>query len=217
MDPTEYFYQKFPDNLALFRHSIELHGSCSRRKAHQRQEFWGHRLRSALSNVLNTEGGYFSVGDLFASPTRGFPDHLADISKEDRIDYLCGLFCIILADQVMYTHFRDNYPEFLKITQYPKLDETIGWAGSLMMASPYRVLGNDVIVSRRLNATKVCERFELWARSIVTNYRKFFGEDIVATIKWPAIRHAMLSDPDCTYGQYGAILHRFLIQDVDGN
>lgn len=213
MDPVEYYHGKFRDQFGAFWRSLELKGSCSRARAHQRQDFWGHRLGSSISSTLNADGGYFSVGDLLALPDQELPDHLAGVPKEDQVDFLCALFYTVLIDQVMYTHRRADYRAFRGLTQYPKMDRTIGWARTMMMANPYEVFGNEVLHRRGLGAKDVRERFEPWARFIVTDLRKFFSERAVDTTTWALVRDAMLSDHDCTCSVHGSILHRCLLED----
>lgn len=213
MEPAEYYYGKFRNQFDAFWRSLEVKGSCSRARAHQHQDFWGQRLGSPISSTLNADGSYFSVGDLFASPDQGFPDHLADIPKEDQIDFLCALFYTVLIDQVMYTHRHTDYVAFRTHTQYPKMDRTIGWARTMMMANPYEVFGSEVLDHRGIGVQDICDRFELWAHFIVADLRKFFGERTVGTTTWATIRDVMLSDRDCTWGVYGSILHRSLLED----
>jgi hypothetical protein len=179
----------------------------------ERQNFWGHRLGSPISSTLNAEGGYFSVGDLFVRPDRDLPDHLADIPKEDQIDFLCALFYTVLIDQVMYAHRRTDYVTFRALTQYPKMDRTIGWARTMMMANPYEIFGSEVLDPRGIETQNIRERFELWTHFIVADLHKFFGERTIGTTTWATIRDVMLSDGDCTWGVYGSILHRSLLED----
>lgn len=213
MDPASYYYSSFRNQFGAFWRSLERGGSCSRARAHQRQDFWGHRLGSPISSVLNAEGGYFSIGDLIAAPDNGLPDHLTDIPKEDQINFLCALFYTVLIDQIMFTHQRADYAAFRQATQYPKMDRTIEWARTMMMASPYEVFRNEVLVPRGLGEQNIRESFGLWAVFIVADLRRFFGQHLVGTTSWPAVRDAMLSDQDCTGGTYGSILRQCLLED----
>jgi hypothetical protein len=212
MDPSYYYYGAFRTDFNAFWQSLEVAGSSSRARAHQRQNFWGHRLASAISGTLNADGGYFSVGDLVASD-RGLPDHFANIPREHHPNFLCALFYTVLIDQAMYTHCRADYAVFRALTQYPKVDRTVGWAGALTMANPYEILGDDVLVSRGLSIGNVRVTFERWAQFIVADLRNFFAKHTVGATTWPTVREAMLSDGDCTWGQLGSYLQARLIED----
>jgi hypothetical protein len=213
MEPTEYYYGKFRTHFATFWGSLELKGSCSRARAHQRQDFWGGRLRSPISGALRANGSYFSVGDLLARPDHDLPDHLADVPKVDQLDFLCAIFYTVLIDQVMYTHRHDDYQIFQGLTQYPKMDRTIGWARTMMMANPYEVFSDDILGSRGFGEMDVRQGLESWVRFIIADLRRFFGEQVVGTTTWASVRDAMLSDQSCTYGIYGAALQRLLLKD----
>lgn len=211
VNPSQYYYGKFRNQFGLFFRSLERNGSCSRARAHQRQEFWGHRLGSPITNALNADGSYFSVGDLFAS--QHFPDHLADVPKEDRVDFLCALFYTVLIDQVIYTHHNSDYTTFRKLTLYPKMDSTIGWARPMMMANPYEVFGKEVLEPRGLEPEDILVRLEPWAQFIISDLRNFFDEHEIGTTNWPILREAILSDRDCIWGAYGSVLRRRLLDD----
>lgn len=215
MGTAEYYQNKFRDHFKTFWLSLNTRGSCSHSRAHQRRDFWGNRIGSALTQVLNEEGEYFSVGDLLAHPDKGLPDHLLDIQKEDHIDFLCALFYTILIDQVMYSHHKEDYIAFKQLTLYPKMDRTIGYARTMMMANPYEVFGEDVLNSRRLNAGIVCERFWSWANFIVKDLRDFFDHNTVGTTTWSEVREVMLADSHCTWGIYGSVFRKKLIEDQE--
>jgi hypothetical protein len=213
MDPASYYYTSFQSHFDAFWRSLEMVGSCSRARAHQQEDFWGYHLGSPISFVLKSVGGYFSIGDLIASPDRGLPDHLAEIPKGEQVDWLCALFYTVLIDQVMYTHRHADYAAFHEATQYPKMDRTIGWARTMTMANPYEIFGDEVLVSRGLREKDICDRFGPWADFIATDLQRFFSEHTMGTTTWPAVRDAMLADQDCTWGTCGSILRQRLLEE----
>jgi hypothetical protein len=213
MDPGSYYYGEFRSHFEVFWRSLEKNGSCSRARAHQREEFWGHRMRSLIANLSRPEGQHFSVGDLVATPEKGLPDHLADIPEEDQCDFLYALFYTVLVDQVMYTHRRVDYAAFRLVTQYPKMDRTVGWAYTMMMANPYEVFDREILDSRKLPEATLIEKFELWARFVVVDLQRFFSEYAIGTTTWSAVREAMLSDQECVWGRYGSIFRQTLLKD----
>jgi hypothetical protein len=214
MDPAEYYYNKFRDHFSIFWFSLDTKGSCSRLKAHQRQNFWGDRRPSAIARSVNEEGDFFSFRDLITRPDQGLPNHFVDIEHEDHMDFLCALFYTILIDQVMYTHRKVDYFIFQQLTQYPKMDITFGWAGPLNMANPYDIFSENILNSRRLTPEVVCKRFESWANFIVKDLRDFFKKNKIGTTTWVIIRNVMLADYDCIRGAYGTILHKQLAEDL---
>jgi len=113
----------------------------------------------------------------------------------------------------MYTHRRVDYAAFRVLTQYPKMDRTVGWVRTMMMANPYEIFGFDLLASRGLHQEDVRQRFAHWARFMIVDLRHFFLEHGPGTTTWPNVRNAMLSDHDCTWDPYGAILQQYLDQD----
>ncbi|MBU2578949.1 hypothetical protein KKA09_02430 [Patescibacteria group bacterium] len=63
----------------------------------------------------SSEGLYISIQDLNR-------DNLSHIPQEYYMLFHCALACTVLIDQVMYTHFKEDYSEFQKITLYPKIE-----------------------------------------------------------------------------------------------
>lgn len=211
MDPARYYGEAFPKHFKVFWNSLELKGSCSRMRAHQHQNFWGVRMGSPISSALQAEGGHFSVGDLYARPDQDFPDHLAHVSPQEQVDFLCALFYVVLIDQAMYTHCREDYYAFRALTRYPKMDTTIGWSRAMMMANPYEVFHSEILESRHLAATDVSKCFEAWAQFIVADVRRLAHEHKLGPTTWEHIRGVMLHDYDCTAGEFGQILWRHLV------
>ena len=48
-------------------------------------------------------------------------NHLNFLNKATRLNFAHALYWTILVDMVMYTHFRESYDAFRKLTNYPKL------------------------------------------------------------------------------------------------
>ncbi len=154
------------------------------------------------------------MGDLFLSPHHGLPDHLANIPKEDHINFLCSLFYNILIDQVMFTHHPEDYWKFRLLTFYPKMDRTLGWARTLMMANPYELFSEEVIKPRSIHPDTLLEKFDLWAKFIIKDSQKYFDKHNLGTTSWGTVRDSMLNDPDCTRGvYYGETLRLRLLEE----
>lgn len=212
MTPAEYYYGRFPNDFRSFWLSLEKKGSCSRARAHQRQTFWGEHLKSTLQDVFPAREGRFSVADLFVAPQSGLPDHLIDINAADYIDFIFSIFYTVLIDQVVYSHCQVDYPVFRDLTAYPKMDRTVGWARTLMMANPYEVFCSEVLEPRGIRSEEVFARFRDWAPFIVSDLRNVFSEHFIGSSNWAHIRQAMLSDPDCSLSPYGVALRSALFE-----
>ena len=202
MEPSAYYYGSFREHLAVFWQSLEERGSVSR-----------VRMRLTPSRFAAQSATHFSVVDLVAHPTRKLPDHLVNVPVEVHVDFLCALVYTILIDQVMYAHRQMDYPEFHSITQYPKMDRTVGFSRTLMMANPYELFGEEVLSSRNLQRREVDAIFAKWAPFIVEDLCRFFALHKVGTTTWPEVKRAMLHDPSVTWGTSGAALAKALTED----
>ena len=181
MSPSNYYYGSFSEHFAGFWKSLDTQGSVSR-----------VRNRVTPSRFAEQADEHFSVVDLVAQPGRGFQDHLKDVPVPEQLDFLCAVFYTVLIDQVMYTHKRADYPAFRALTRYPKMDRTVGYARTLMMANPYEIFEEDVIQSQGFSRTELCEHFSSWAKFIVEDLRRFFATQAIDTCTWGGVREAIL-------------------------
>jgi len=195
MEPSEYYYNRFKDDFRIFWKSLDINGSCSRIRAHIRQEFWGDDVHSTVGTFYDNKADYFSCGDFINKPSNTLPDHLADIPEEDWPDFLIAMFYMILFDQAMYTHCKEDYVSFQKLTGHPKMDGTIGWYRSLMMANPYEIFSDEVLRTRELNIENLIPKFTKWAEFIVINIRKYFECNHFDTYDWKCIRRLVNKIP----------------------
>lgn len=206
MDPSEYYYGSFRDHFRLFWTSLENHGSVSR-----------VRMRLNPSHFAYQASEHFSVVDLVARPDQDLRDHLAEVPRDAHLDFLCGLLYIILIDQVMYSHRPAVYSVFRSMTRYPKMDRTVGYSRTLMMANPYELLDGEILASRGIQCEEVYSRFERWAQFIVDDLNNFFLTHEVGSTAWSDVRAAMLMDPDTTWSKAGSALARALAADSETN
>ena len=202
MNPSNYYRDAFREHFASFWRSLEARGSASR-----------VRRRLSPSRFSEQAEDHFSVADLVVRPNKGLPDHLLEVPADQQLDFLCALLYTVLIDQVMYSHCRPDYPTFRSLTAYPKMDRTVGFARTLMMANPYELLEDDVVLSRNLRHQDAISRFRDWAAFIVADLRVFFTERAVGSTTWPNVREAMLHDPSVTWGVAGAELTAALEAD----
>lgn len=194
MTPSQYYYHHFRKDLASFWQSLDNCGSVS-------------RVRQRLpSHIASQAAAHFSVVDLVARPNRGLPDHLANVPREHHVDFLCALLYTILIDQVMYSHHAADYPAFQALTGYPKMDRTVGFSRTLMMANPFELIEEDVLSSRDLDRTVVATRFDTWVSFIASDLKGFVTQHWIGNTEWQAVRQSMLADPSVTWRGPGRAL-----------
>jgi hypothetical protein len=200
MTPSEFYYGPFREQFALFWGSLNARGSVS-------------RVRKGLtpSRFAWQRETHFSVVDLVAAPDRNLPDHLVDVPLAHQIDFLCALLYTILVDQTMYAHRRLDYERFRSLTNYPKMDRTVGYARALCMANPFEILDTEVLDSRGITKAEAEGRFAQWAPFIAEDLRSFFTEQRVGATTWEDIRRSILQDPGATWGAAGASLRAALV------
>jgi hypothetical protein len=200
MAPSQYYSARFREHFANFWRSLAEQGSVSRAR------------RSATGQRENQHTiEYFSVVDLLQNPRKGFPDHLQAIPTEFHIDFMAATCYTILIDQVMYTHFKQAYPAFRQLTMYPKMDRSVGPARTFMMANPFEVFADDILRSRSIEQASAVAIFKTWAAFIAADLSAFFEQHPKLEVTWPSVRTAMLSDPSCTWGPFGACFQDALL------
>lgn len=204
MSPSSYYHGLYREHFAAFWRSLDDHGSVSRVRG---------RLNPTRFSMQSDQ--HFSVVDLVARPRHGLQDHLQEIPAIDQPNFLCGLFYSVLVDQVMYSHRPADYPTFRALTQYPKMDRTVGYARTLMMADPYEIFADEILSSRGILLEQVGDTFAAWATFIADDLRSFFAQHQIGTCTWPTVREAMLHDSSCTWGQLGGVLARALRSDFE--
>jgi hypothetical protein len=195
MTPAEYYSGPFRADFESFWRSLDEFGSVS-------------RVRKQLnpSRLAGQHEQHFSVVDLVVKPAQGLPDHLRAVPGNAQVDFLCALLYTVLIDQVMYSHRRTDYAEFQSMTHYPKMDRTVGYARTLMMANPYELLGSEILDSRGLNLKDVETRFVEWTSFITLDLPAFFKQRRIGSTTWEQVRNSMLADPSVTWGWAGTAL-----------
>lgn len=135
------------------------------------------------------EGVYIPIQDLRA-------ENLSHIPREDYMLFHCALACTVLIDQVMFTHFEDDYQKFQQMTQYPKIEYGI----SNMNARPWDITHSVIGLT-------TLERFiSFFAQDL----REFFNSNSFKIATWGAVRKAMLNDKDVVGGSRGEIFKKEL-------
>jgi len=193
--PSDYYYGPFQNHFASFWKSLGANGSVSR-----------VRCGKTLSRFAYQGERHFSVVDLVANPKRGFPDHLTEIPKDMQSHFLCALYYTILIDQVMYSHHRSDYFAFQALTEYPKMDRTVGYARTLMMANPSELFSQEILASRAIPEADLLDLFQGWAVFISSDLSDFFGRQQIGATTWSTVRESMLHDSSVTFNRFGSVL-----------
>ena len=135
------------------------------------------------------EGIYISIQDLKK-------ENLSHIPQEDFMFFYCAFACSVLIDQVMYTHFKRDYPKFQKMTLYPKIEYGI----TSINVNPWDIahLGSGLTT------------FEKFVEFFILDLKEFFGQHRFQTATWKAVKKVMLNDADVIRGSYGEIFRKVL-------
>ena len=124
------------------------------------------------------------------------PENLAHIPKEEYMLFHCALACTVLIDQVMYAHFKIDYPAFQQITQYPKIEAGI----TGINVNPWLITHSGIGLT-------TLERF---IEFFVADLKEFFTKNQFEQATWDAVKLAMLSDKDVISGSRGEIFKKAL-------
>ena len=101
MNPKEYYYNQFPNDLKGLMNKVTLGGDS-----------------------------HFHILEFFISQKTG-RDVLEHVQKENLGYFLSALAGTILIDQVMFTYFREDYEKFRSMTLYPKITWSPGWCANV--------------------------------------------------------------------------------------
>jgi len=161
------------------------------------KEYYYKRFREQFTEFIKkskahehpNEGIYISVQDLNK-------ENLSHIPSKDYMLFYCALACTVLVDQVMYTHFKNDYPKFQQMTQYPKIEYGIT-----------NINVNPWDIARRGSGLTTFEKF---ASFFIRDLEEFFSKHKFSLANWKSVKIAMLSDPDVSRGSYGEIFVKFL-------
>lgn len=126
------------------------------------------------------------------------PDKIVFESNEHRHYFFTALMLIFLIDQVMYSHFREDYDEFKNLTQYPKLEYGATTGINL----------NPWYASQSTGINE--EAFRRFAEFFIQDLKEFFAEHKFARATWDSVRAVMLSDADVKEKIWGEIFFDML-------
>jgi len=153
---------------------------------YQQFESW---IKKTATHEHPNEGVFVFVRDLKT-------ENLQHIPKEDYMFFHCALAGTILIDQVMYTHFKEDYLAFQQMTLYPKIE--LGLTG--INVRPWAITHSGV------GLTTLENFFEFF----VSDLKEFFTKNKFKNVTWDAVKLAMLADKDVVSDARGEILKKIL-------
>ena len=161
------------------------------------KEYYYNRFREQFTEFVRKsrahkhpgEGVYISIQDLNKA-------NLSHIPPDDYMFFHCALACTVLIDQVMYTHFKKDYPKFQEMTLYPKIEYGITNLNVNLWAITHSGIGLTTL-----------ERF---FEFFVVDLKDFFTQNKFEEATWNVVKMTMLTDKDVVSGPRGEIFKRIL-------
>jgi len=161
------------------------------------KEYYYNRFRDQFTEFVRKskahehpgEGIYISIQDLNK-------ETLSHVPQDDYMLFHCALACTVLIDQVMYAHFKDEYPKFQQMTRYPKMEAGI----TGINVNPWLITHSGIGLT-------TLERF---IEFFVADLKDFFTQNKFEQATWEAVKSAMLADKDVISGSRGEIFKRVL-------
>lgn len=161
------------------------------------KDYYYNRFREQFNEWTKKSGAHKHPGESVYIPIQDLKtENLLHIPKEDYMLFHCALACTALIDQVMYTHFKTDYPKFQQMTLYPKIEYGI----SNMNAQPWDITHSGIGLT-------TLERFVAF---FVQDLKNFFTEQKFENATWDAVKNAMLNDADVVSGSRGEIFKKAL-------
>ncbi len=156
-------------------------------------------LKKVMGEVVVGGDGHFHILELFISPKTG-RDSLAHIKKENLAYFLSALSGTILIDQVMFTHFKEDYEGFRAETLYPKITWSPGWCANI---KPWQLFEHRIALARELRNPEKITQFTDFMKFFVDDLKIYFKEHKFKKANWDSVKAAMLGDEDVVSNKYG--------------
>lgn len=162
------------------------------------KEYYYNRFRSQFKEWLRKSKAHdHPGGGIYISIQELKSENLLHIPKEDYMLFHCALACTILIDQVMYTNFKQDYPQFQRMTLYPKIEYGI----TNINVHPWDITHSAIGLT-------TLERF---LEFFVSDLKQFFNKCKFSIATWENVKKVMLNDEDCVSGSRGEILKTILL------
>lgn len=122
-------------------------------------------------------------------------EELSHIPHENLGLFHCALACTVLIDQVMYSHFKVDYPRFREMTRYPKIE--VG--GTNFNLHPWYIIGDE----HRIEFKQFLEFF-------FRDLEEFFTQSEFEFATWNAVKSSILADEDIVGRYPGHVIREIL-------
>ena len=163
------------------------------------KEYYYKHFRSQLNEWAKKSHAHEHPGEGIYIPIQDLRiENLSHVPKDEYMLFHCALACTVLIDQIMYSHFKDDYPEFQAMTRYPKIEAGI----SSINVNPWFITHSGIGLT-------TLERF---INFFVADLKNFFAQNKFKEATWEAVKKSMLNDPAVVDGSRGEILKRILKQ-----
>ncbi|MFZ2205940.1 MAG: hypothetical protein WA061_03135 [Microgenomates group bacterium] len=161
------------------------------------KEYYYNRFRGQFEEWLKKSHAHKHFSQETFIPLHDLnPTCLSHVPKTELGLFYCALGCTILIDQIIYTHFKSDYPKFQQLTQYPKIE----YGTTNTIVNPWQI-------TRRGTGTTTLTRF---LQFFVSDLKEFYRVYPFKTANWETVKSAMLGDAGCMFGKEGIILKDIL-------
>ena len=158
------------------------------------KDYYLHHYQYELERFMD-EHGHDLNGDMTLMNPKLFG---IDLTGLEHRAYFASFFALpIMIDELMFTHFPNQYSQFREVTNFPKSKYGLTW----LHANPWAIL------TRIQPQEKV---FIDCAEVFLISLHSLFKEIMPPDIKWEEIENTILIDPDIDHGKYGKLFKDFL-------
>lgn len=159
------------------------------------KEYYYNRFNRDLQELVTKSSGVHGSAEREIHIPIGeiTPNKITFESNEHRYYFFTALMLTFLIDQVMYSHFREDYDEFKNLTQYPKLE--FGATTGINL--------NPWYASQSTGINE--ETFRRFVEFFIQDLKEFFAEHKFKCAKWDSVKTTMLNDADVKEGIWGEI------------
>lgn len=163
------------------------------------KEYYYNQFNRDLQEMIaKSPGVHQAARDIHIPIGEIKPEKISFESNEHRHYFFSALMLTFLIDQVIYSHFHEDYDEFKKLTQYPKLE--FGATTGINLKPWYAS-----------QSTGINEQsFRRFAEFFINDLKDFFRQHKFTHATWDTVKSAMLNDVDVKEGIWGEIFIEIL-------
>jgi hypothetical protein len=163
------------------------------------REYYYKNFPSHLQEFLNqARSAHSHNNEEISIPVGEFrSERIAHIPKDQQTFFVTACICTFLIDQLIFSHFKNDYPLFKTKTQYPKLE--LGITGVNL---------NPWTLTRFFEINE--QRFETFIQFYIEDLRDFFSKETFSEASWDGVKKALMTDKDVGSGYFGERFLKFL-------